>query len=133
MNFDHLTILLLKGSNGKGHFVFVTNFAPCSGVRIHLWPEKHHSSIQNEIPASKKIVEVTSKMAQIPAGPAPKQVLFLTVELSCSYIAGISIFLVQVHRLLVCAVHATDGSNDFSVPNIAFKLLTATYVSYFKP
>uniref|UniRef100_A0ACD5Y3E2 Uncharacterized protein n=1 Tax=Avena sativa TaxID=4498 RepID=A0ACD5Y3E2_AVESA len=62
------------GSNGKRHFVFVTNLAPCSGVRIHLWPEKHHSSIQNEIPASKKIVEVTSKMVQIPAGPAPKQV-----------------------------------------------------------
>ncbi|XP_035816400.1 uncharacterized protein [Zea mays] len=62
------------GSNGRGHFVFVTNLAPCSGVRIHLWPEKHHSPVQNELPASKKIVEVTSKMVQIPAGPAPKQV-----------------------------------------------------------
>ncbi|KAL5205279.1 hypothetical protein ABZP36_033488 [Zizania latifolia] len=62
------------GSNGRGHFVFVTNLAPCFGVRIHLWPEKHHSSKQNEVPASKKIVEVTSKMIQIPAGPAPKQV-----------------------------------------------------------
>ncbi|CAD6219907.1 unnamed protein product [Miscanthus lutarioriparius] len=62
------------GSNGRGHFVFVTNLAPCSGVRIHLWPGKHHSPVQNELPASKKIVEVTSKMVQIPAGPAPKQV-----------------------------------------------------------
>uniref|UniRef100_A0A8R7UI24 GPI inositol-deacylase n=2 Tax=Triticum urartu TaxID=4572 RepID=A0A8R7UI24_TRIUA len=62
------------GSNGRGHFVFVTNLAPCSGVRIHLWPEKHRSSIENEVPASKRIVEVTSKMVQIPAGPAPKQV-----------------------------------------------------------
>ncbi|CAN6195364.1 unnamed protein product [Urochloa humidicola] len=62
------------GSNGRGHFVFVTNLAPCSGVRIHLWPEKQHSPMQNEVPASKKIVEVTSKMVQIPAGPAPKQV-----------------------------------------------------------
>ncbi|CAL5080567.1 unnamed protein product [Urochloa decumbens] len=62
------------GSNGRGHFVFVTNLAPCSGVRIHLWPEKHHSPVQNEVPAGKKIVEVTSKMVQIPAGPAPKQV-----------------------------------------------------------
>ncbi|XP_062198955.1 uncharacterized protein LOC133901587 isoform X2 [Phragmites australis] len=62
------------GSNGRGHFVFVTNLAPCSGVRIHLWQEKLHSSVQNETPASKKIVEVTSKMVQIPAGPAPKQV-----------------------------------------------------------
>uniref|UniRef100_M8CNV4 GPI inositol-deacylase n=1 Tax=Aegilops tauschii TaxID=37682 RepID=M8CNV4_AEGTA len=62
------------GSNGRGHFVFVTNLAPCSGVRIHLWPEKHRSSIENEVPASKRIVEVTSKMVHIPAGPAPKQV-----------------------------------------------------------
>uniref|UniRef100_A0A0D9XBS7 GPI inositol-deacylase n=1 Tax=Leersia perrieri TaxID=77586 RepID=A0A0D9XBS7_9ORYZ len=62
------------GSNCRGHFVFVTNLAPCSGVRIHLWPEKDHSSEQKEIPASKNIVEVTSKMVQIPAGPAPKQV-----------------------------------------------------------
>ncbi|KAL6863759.1 hypothetical protein ACP4OV_016662 [Aristida adscensionis] len=62
------------GSNGRGHFVFVTNLAPCSGVRIHLWPEKLHSSLQNEVPASKKIVEVTSMMVQIPSGPAPKQV-----------------------------------------------------------
>ncbi|XP_066397200.1 uncharacterized protein [Miscanthus floridulus] len=62
------------GSNGRGHFVFVTNLAPCSGVRIHLWPEKHHSPVQNELPASKKIVQVTSKMVQIPAGPSPKQV-----------------------------------------------------------
>ncbi|KAG0543013.1 hypothetical protein BDA96_02G153200 [Sorghum bicolor] len=62
------------GSNGRRHFVFVTNLAPCSGVRIHLWPEKHHSPVLNELSASKKIVEVTSKMVQIPAGPAPKQV-----------------------------------------------------------
>jgi hypothetical protein len=86
----------LKGSNGKGHFVFVTNLAPCSGVRIHLWPEKHHSSIQNEIPASKKIVEVTLKMVQIPAGPAPKQVIFLTVDLSCFHMLAVSVFLVHV-------------------------------------
>ncbi|XP_040383372.1 uncharacterized protein LOC102716063 isoform X2 [Oryza brachyantha] len=62
------------GSNDRGHFVFVTNLAPCSGVRIHLWPEKDLSSERNKVPASKKIVEVTSKMVQIPAGPAPKQV-----------------------------------------------------------
>nr|CAB3452976.1 unnamed protein product [Digitaria exilis] len=63
------------GSNGRGHFVFVTNLAPCSGVRIHLWPEKHHSPVQDGVPASKKVVEVTSKMVQIPAGPAPKQTI----------------------------------------------------------
>ncbi|CAN6181754.1 unnamed protein product [Urochloa humidicola] len=62
------------GSNGRGHFVFVTNLAPCSGVRIQLWPEKQHSPLQNDVPAGKRVVEVTSKMVQIPAGPAPKQV-----------------------------------------------------------
>ncbi|RCV43649.1 hypothetical protein SETIT_9G310600v2 [Setaria italica] len=34
---------------------FVTNLAPCSGLRIHLWPEKHHLPVENELPASKKI------------------------------------------------------------------------------
>ncbi|XP_072962414.1 uncharacterized protein [Typha angustifolia] len=60
------------GSNGRGHFVFVTNLSPCSGVRIHLWPDRLNSSL-NGAPASKRIVEVTSKMVQIPARPAPRQ------------------------------------------------------------
>lgn len=76
--FDRFTLFLWKGSNGRGHFVFVTNLAPCSGIRIHLWPEKHHLPVENELPASKKILEVTSKMVQIPAGPTPKQVIFST-------------------------------------------------------
>ncbi|GLU02173.1 hypothetical protein SLE2022_194370 [Rubroshorea leprosula] len=60
------------GSNGKGHFIFVTSLAPCSGVRLHLWPEK---GMQNsDLPPSKKVLEVTSKMVQIPAGPAPRQI-----------------------------------------------------------
>ena len=80
-SFDSIALFFRKGSNGRGHFVFVTNLAPCSGVSIHLWPEKHHSPVQNEVPASKKIVEVTSKMVQIPAGPAPKQVIFQIVHL----------------------------------------------------
>ncbi|MBA0663916.1 hypothetical protein Goklo_003996, partial [Gossypium klotzschianum] len=60
------------GSNGKSHFIFVTNLAPCSGVRIHLWPQKGKSS--SDLPAGKRVLEVTSKMVQIPAGPAPRQV-----------------------------------------------------------
>ncbi|KAE8718479.1 hypothetical protein F3Y22_tig00110013pilonHSYRG00322 [Hibiscus syriacus] len=60
------------GENGKGHFIFVTNLAPCSGVRVHLWPQKGKSS--SDLPAGKKVLEVTSKMVQIPAGPAPRQV-----------------------------------------------------------
>ncbi|KAK1315686.1 hypothetical protein QJS10_CPA05g02004 [Acorus calamus] len=62
------------GSNGKGHFMFVTNLAPCSGVRIHLWPEKNALSSEDELSASKRIIEVTSKMVNIPAGPAPRQI-----------------------------------------------------------
>ncbi|CAN1188046.1 GPI inositol-deacylase [Linum perenne] len=58
------------GSNGKSHFVFVTNLAPCSGVRLHLWSEKGKSN--SDLP-SRKIVEVTSKLVQIPSGPAPVQ------------------------------------------------------------
>ncbi|CAN6448322.1 unnamed protein product [Victoria cruziana] len=61
-------------SNGKDHFVFVTNLAPCSGVRIHLWPAKSRGSLQGNIPSVKRIVEVTSKMVHIPAGPAPRQI-----------------------------------------------------------
>ncbi|TYI06923.1 hypothetical protein ES332_A10G192200v1 [Gossypium tomentosum] len=60
------------GLNGKSHFIFVTNLAPCSGVRIHLWPQKGKSS--SDLPAGKRVLEVTSKMVQIPAGPAPWQV-----------------------------------------------------------
>ncbi|XWS44062.1 hypothetical protein CRYUN_Cryun15aG0012500 [Craigia yunnanensis] len=59
------------GSNGKSHFIFVTNLAPCSGVRVHLWPQKGKPS--SDLPAGKRVLEVTSKMVQIPAGPAPRQ------------------------------------------------------------
>ncbi|XP_057525131.1 uncharacterized protein LOC130804633 isoform X2 [Amaranthus tricolor] len=60
------------GSNGKSHFVLVSNLSPCSGVRIHLWPEKQKSF--SNLPLSKRVVEVTSTMAQIPSGPAPRQI-----------------------------------------------------------
>ncbi|KAK9030562.1 hypothetical protein V6N11_031985 [Hibiscus sabdariffa] len=60
------------GANGKSHFIFVTNLAPCSGVRVHLWPQKGKSS--SDLPAGRRVLEVTSKMVQIPAGPAPRQV-----------------------------------------------------------
>ncbi|KAL5581294.1 hypothetical protein UlMin_013736 [Ulmus minor] len=60
------------GSHGKSHFMFVTNLAPCSGVRLHLWPEKGKSS--SEIPSSNRVLEVTSRMVRIPSGPAPKQI-----------------------------------------------------------
>ncbi|KAF4385810.1 hypothetical protein F8388_010366, partial [Cannabis sativa] len=60
------------GSNGKSHFMFVTNLAPCTGVRIHLWPEKGKSA--SKLPGNKRVLEVTSKMVHIPSGPAPKQI-----------------------------------------------------------
>jgi hypothetical protein len=61
----------LLGSNGKNHFIFVTNLVPCSGVRLHLWPEKEKSN--SNLPVCERVLEVTSKMVLIPAGPAPKQ------------------------------------------------------------
>lgn len=60
------------GSNGRKHFVFVTNLPPCSGVRLHLWPEKGNSTV--EFSTNKRVIEVTSKMVHIPSGPAPRQV-----------------------------------------------------------
>lgn len=59
------------GSNGKSHFVLVTNLSPCYGVRIHLWPEKGSAA---DSPLSKRVMEVTSKLAVIPSGPTPKQI-----------------------------------------------------------
>ncbi|WCJ21260.1 GPI inositol-deacylase [Euphorbia peplus] len=59
-------------SNGKSHFIFVTNLAPCFGVRLHLWPEKGKSA--SEDASSQSIVEVTSKLVQIPSRAAPRQV-----------------------------------------------------------
>ncbi|PIA26435.1 hypothetical protein AQUCO_09300024v1 [Aquilegia coerulea] len=60
-----------SGSDGKNYFIFVTNLAPCSGVRIHLWPEK--SKMTSDISPSNRVLEVTSKMVEIPAGPVPMQ------------------------------------------------------------
>ncbi|XP_042446725.1 uncharacterized protein LOC122031693 isoform X1 [Zingiber officinale] len=62
------------GSNGRGHFMFVTNLAPCSGVRLHLWHEKTKKVSANELPVSRRVIEVTTKMVHIPAGPAPRQI-----------------------------------------------------------
>ncbi|XP_050913239.1 GPI inositol-deacylase isoform X1 [Lathyrus oleraceus] len=59
------------GSNGKSHFVLVTNLEPCSGIRLHLWPEKGKST--SNLPLNDRVVEVTSKMMHIPSGPAPRQ------------------------------------------------------------
>lgn len=69
----NLSYLHMQGSNGKNHFVFVTNLSPCSGVRLHLWPEK--GTEVSTLPINKRVLEVTSKMVQIPSGPAPRQVL----------------------------------------------------------
>ncbi|XP_004514117.1 uncharacterized protein [Cicer arietinum] len=59
------------GSNGKSHFVLVTNLEPCSGIRLHLWPEKGKSA--SSLPLNDRVMEVTSKMMRIPSGPAPRQ------------------------------------------------------------
>lgn len=61
----------IQDSNGNKHFVFVTNLAPCSGVRLHLWREKGTSYL--DVSANNSFVEVTSWMVHIPSGPAPRQ------------------------------------------------------------
>lgn len=62
------------GDNGKSHFIFVTNLSPCSGVRVHLWPEKQKTVSEVEVPSRRRVVEVTTTMVNIPAGPAPRQI-----------------------------------------------------------
>lgn len=64
----------MQGSNGKSHFVLVTNLEPCSGIRLHLWPEKGSSA--SSLPLNDRVMEVTSKMMHIPSGPAPRQVFY---------------------------------------------------------
>ncbi|KAF7819473.1 GPI inositol-deacylase isoform X1 [Senna tora] len=67
------------GSNGKSHFVIVTNIEPCSGVRFHLWPDKEKST--SWLALSGRVVEVTSKMMRIPSSPAHKKIhILLLVE-----------------------------------------------------
>ncbi|XP_030447515.2 GPI inositol-deacylase isoform X1 [Syzygium oleosum] len=60
------------GSDGRNHFILVTNLAPCSGVRLHLWPER--GKLPSNFPVDKRVQEVTSKMVHIPSGPAPRQI-----------------------------------------------------------
>ncbi|GAB2223103.1 hypothetical protein Droror1_Dr00017240 [Drosera rotundifolia] len=64
--------IMKLGSNGKSYFVLVTNLVPCSGVRIHLWSERVNTS--SDDPLSRRVIEVTSKLIQVPSGAAPKQV-----------------------------------------------------------
>lgn len=59
------------GSNAKNHFVLVTNLEPCSGIRLHLWPEKGKSA--SSLPLNERVIEVTSKIMRVPSGPAPRQ------------------------------------------------------------
>ncbi|KAL6598084.1 hypothetical protein ACP70R_046505 [Stipagrostis hirtigluma subsp. patula] len=140
------------GSNSRGHFVFVTNLAPCSGVRIHLWPEKYHSSVQNEVPASRKIVDVTSKMVQIPAGPTPKQVVRIVIRVVELGPHGSNIRQINYRAkycritcwVLLCKImlregldHGTDnkvepGSQTEQPPPSAFLLLTPEEMSGFR-
>ncbi|KAG0570658.1 hypothetical protein KC19_6G178400 [Ceratodon purpureus] len=62
--------LARRDKDNHASFVLVTNLSPCVGLRVHLWPEKSQSG---DVAASERIVEVTMKMVQIPAGPTPPQ------------------------------------------------------------
>ena len=61
----------------------MTNLEPCSGIRLHLWPEKGKSA--TSLPLNDRVVEVTAKMMRIPSGPAPRQVHYASFQtiLSC--------------------------------------------------
>ncbi|KAI5083289.1 hypothetical protein GOP47_0003032 [Adiantum capillus-veneris] len=59
------------GSDGRDHFVLVTNLVPCLGIRVHLWPERGANEGSS---VNQRVVEVTKKMVQLPAGPAPRQI-----------------------------------------------------------
>lgn len=60
-----------RDKDNHAWFVLVTNLSPCVGLRVHLWPEKGQSG---DVAASERLVEVTMKMVQLPAGPTPPQV-----------------------------------------------------------
>ncbi|KZV17310.1 hypothetical protein F511_18251 [Dorcoceras hygrometricum] len=60
------------GADEENHFVFVTNLAPCSGVRLHLWPEK--GTLASKLSMNNHVLEITSKMVHIPSRPAPRQI-----------------------------------------------------------
>lgn len=60
-----------QNKDNHAWFVLVTNLSPCVELRVHLWPEKGQSG---GVAASERIVEVTMKMVQLPAGPTPPQV-----------------------------------------------------------
>jgi hypothetical protein len=77
--FSLLIWICMQGSNGKSHFVLVTNLEPCSGIRLHLWPEKGNSA--SSLPLNDRVMEVTSKMMRIPSGPAPRQVSYASFDL----------------------------------------------------
>lgn len=62
------------GSDGRDHFVLVTNLIPCTGIRIHLWPERETKATNQDFSVHQRLVEVTRRMVQIPAGPAPRQI-----------------------------------------------------------
>lgn len=78
VDFNHFLIKQVtvgfcpQGYGGKNHFILVTNIAPCSGVRLHLWPGKGKSASK---PVDRRVLEVTTKMVHIPSGPTPTQVL----------------------------------------------------------
>ncbi|MCO5581420.1 hypothetical protein L7F22_035304 [Adiantum nelumboides] len=59
------------GSDGRDHFVLVTNLVPCLGIRVHLWPER---GAKEGFSVNQRVLEVTKKMVQLPAGPAPRQI-----------------------------------------------------------
>jgi glycosylphosphatidylinositol deacylase len=59
-------------------FIMATNLAPCVGVRVHLWPG---NAVSGGLLDFEIAVEVTTKMAEVPAGPTQRQVYSLISNL----------------------------------------------------
>lgn len=69
---SHYCSRFIQQLNSTIHFMLVTNLVPCSGIEIHLRPEKGHLDSEIEH-ADRRAFEVTTKTVQIPTGPAPRQ------------------------------------------------------------
>jgi hypothetical protein len=83
--------------------MFVTNLAPCFGIRLHLWPDKGKSA--SEMAASKRVLEVTAKLVQIPSGPAPRQVLNMFIAFFHVNIFTMIMFGAACHLYSLCVLY----------------------------
>lgn len=117
----------------------MTNLEPCSGIRLHLWPEKGKSA--TSLLPNNRVVEVTSKMMRIPSGPAPRQVYhayFQTILLSCLdyllyYITIVEFFKIVLRKCLINFIWVLIIFNlqYYNSLNLAVRLSKLLHLLYF--